>query len=341
MKHLFYIHSYVTYLVALGVIEHRKIDDDDVVMLFARGNIPQSRFLFVNIDTEFPGLWGLPAYGNRFLYIKKRREIKKLDSLIQKMCKGDYICYLPTDSHYLQQLLGTHKSCARVDYIEEGLFSYNDEFHKKVLPFHGKFSRIKRYFNTGYRNINPLYVEQNAILYTLFDKKYYSGSFKKECVMPNLKNLQYSGITLRNSSLLIMNAFRDAQENVVGEVLSVLNRFAVDCKQLNKKVYIKHHPYASKSFMNQVENIFRKNDIVCNVLDNSVNTELLLFNSTGINIYGFFSAAMMYGGLFGHKSYSFIEGFKSSSVDCVNYLNNNFHIPEIFFKIVKPYNYVN
>lgn len=43
MKHIFYVHSYVTYLVVLGVVEHERISDDDVFLITARGAVNQTR----------------------------------------------------------------------------------------------------------------------------------------------------------------------------------------------------------------------------------------------------------------------------------------------------------
>lgn len=42
MKHIFYIHSYVTYLVTLGVVEHHHIKDEDVALVYGRGGVNQN-----------------------------------------------------------------------------------------------------------------------------------------------------------------------------------------------------------------------------------------------------------------------------------------------------------
>lgn len=338
MKHLFYVHSYVTYLVALGVIDYYRIDDKDVCIFCARFNLLQTRFRCISVDTNFKQLFGLPAYGTRFLYIKKRVEIFKLDAFIKDITEGsEFICYLPSDGHYLQQLIGSHKLCNQVHYIEEGLFSYNDEFRKKSLPFHGKLSQIKRYFNTGGRNIIPQEAERKSILFTLFDEKYYSGILRKKCISLDLNSIVYDGLKLHNGAILVLNAFRDADDDVIRAVLSILESFASTVRNKDMKLYIKHHPYASSKFVFQVEDIFRSSDVDFITIENSVNLELLMFNSTDLYIYGFFSASMMYGALWGHKVHSFIDEFSRYSENCKKYLSRSFHIPEIFYNTIPCY----
>ena len=338
MKHLFYVHSYVTYLVVLGIIDYYRIKDDDVCIFCARLNIHQTRFRCISVDTNFKKLWGLPAYGTRLLYIKKRVEILKLDNFIKNITKGsEYICYLPSDGHYLQQLIGSHKLCNQVHYIEEGLFSYNDDFRKKSLPFRGKFSQIKRYLNTGGRNIIPQEAERKSILFTLFDEKLYSGILRKKCISLDLNALEYDGLKLQHSAILVMNAFRDADDDVISAVLSILERFVSTYRNMDMELYIKHHPYSSDKFIFQVEEIFRNSDVNCHIIDNSVNIELLMCNSTDLYIYGFFSASMMYGALLGHRVHSFIEEFSRYSENCQKYLALNFHVPEIFYNTISSY----
>lgn len=338
MKHIFYVHSYVTYLVSLGIIDYYGIDDSDVCIFCTRFKINQTRFRCISIDTIFKGLCGLPAYGTRFLYIKKRVEIFKLDNFIKNITKGcEYICYLPSDGHYLQQLIGSHILCSQVHYIEEGLFSYNDDFRKKSLPFRGKFSQIKRYLNTGGRNILPHEAERKSILFTLFDEKHYSGNLRKKCISLDLNALEYDGLKLQHSAILVMNAFRDADDDVIGAVLSVLERFASTFSNNDMQLYIKHHPYSSDKFILQVESVFKNCDIDFHIIDNSVNLELLMFNSTDLYIYGFFSASMMYGALWGHTVHSFIEEFSECSESCKEYLSLNFHVPEMFYDSISSY----
>lgn len=332
MKHIFYIHSYVTYLVTLGVIEHQMINDDDVLLVSARNAVNQTRYKEIDFNERYSSLFGVPCYGNKLFYLKHRNVIKSFDNEVDSFCKSDdFICYLPTDKHFGQQLLLTHKKCVGTNYIEEGLFTYNNEFRKKSWPYIGILGSIKRFLNTGNRNQNP-YTRNNdeTVLYTLFNRSYYNSDLRIRSVMPTISKIEYNGIRLQNANILMMNAFKDASPQVLMHLLSLLENFAKDLLKHKEKIYIKHHPYASKSLKEQIENIFMKEGVSYSVLDDELNTELMLFNSQDLSIYGFFSAAMLYGAMMGHKSISFLNCFESQSQECKEYLLNNFPIPEVF-----------
>lgn len=333
MKHIFYVHSYVTYLVTLGIVEHKKISDKDVLLITARGGVNQSRFSSIDVNQRFPKLFGIPCYGTKLFYIKNHSIISSFDKSILRFCENDsFACYIPSDGHYLQQLLSTHSKCRRVYFMEEGLFSYNDEYRKKSWPFAGFKGVILRFLNTGNRNHHPSSIVDTAILFTLFNVESYEGPIKKICVMPDVSKIEYTGIRLKDSSILMMNAFKDASPVVIDKLLSIIEYFAVEKKRKNETIYIKHHPYSDLELQEKVEHIFRDNGVPYRVLDNKLNTELMLFHSENLSIYGFFSAAMLYGALMGHKAISFTRIFESSSSECASYLQNNFHIPSVFIK---------
>ncbi len=331
MKHLFYIHSYVTYLVTLGVVEHHRIKDEDIVLVYGRGGVSQNRFKAIDVDKAYPDIAHLPTFGTSLMFLKKFNHIALFDNAIKNLVENKkFICYLPSNNHFLLQLLATHSLCNGVNFIEEGLFTYNNNFYKKNWPFEGVLGLVKRVVNTGCRNVKPEKLVREGTLFTLFDTSVYGNSITKECVMPVLENISYPGIILAETNLLLLNAFKDVNESVRHSILDVLADFAVNCKE----IYIKHHPYADSKFKKEVEQTFARCGTNVHVIPEDAQTELMLFKSKNLNIYGFFSAAMMYGALFGHKAYSFTKRFEHKSPACASYLLNNFAIPDIFFKHV-------
>lgn len=341
MKHIFYVHSYVTYLVTLGVIEHNKIQDEDVLLISARNAVTQKRFKEIDFSSKYPKLFGIPCYGEGLFFLKNLRFIKSFDGDINRFCHTDrFLCYLPTDKHFGQQLLMTHKNCVGISYIEEGLFTYNNEFKKRTWPFHGLLGSLKRYLNTGNRNINPLKRNNgSSVLFTLFDPYYYRTDLSIRCVMPSIPDIEYNGIILENTNILMMNAFKDASVQVQQQLLLLLEKFAEELFERKEKIYIKHHPYATEILKRQIELVFSKSGVCYDVLDASLNTELMLFNSRNLSIYGFFSAAMLYGAMMGHKSITFLYCFETQSQSCREYIANNFPIPEVFKNYSMNYEY--
>ena len=331
MKHLFYIHSYVTYLAALGVIEHKCINDEDVAFICGRGVAFNDRFKSLNVNNAFPSLALQPTYGTRWMYLKKRKDIFAFDQIVSELVDGkQYFCYLPSNNHFLLQLIASHKLCVGINFIEEGLSSYDEFFYKKLWPFNGPFGLLKRIVNTGCRNVHPEKIISEGTLFTLFGHSFYKSDIHKECVMPDVSRIPYSGIKMESTNLLMMNAFRDANDTVRRGLLDVLGK---STKGLNE-IYIKHHPYSDEKFKVDLEQTLMSSGIEVHLIPEDTPTELMLFNSCNLNIYGLCSSTMMYGALFGHKAYSFADKFKHHSDECAFYLDNNLIIPDIFYNYV-------
>lgn len=327
MKHLFYIHSYVTYLVALGVIENKGIRNEDVILICGRGVAYSNDFVSLDVNQSFPSLAKLPTYGAPLMYLKKRSVIHSFDQTIAGFTNNEFfICYLPSNNHYLLQLLASHKLCCGTCFIEEGLFSYNEFFYKRTWPFDGFTGEVKRFLNTGCRNVKPGRMVSNGVLFTLFNPSFYASSIRKECVMPQIHLIPYNGVRLVSTNLLMLNAFKDADQHVRHGVLDILSEFADTCNE----IYIKHHPYSDSEFKHDVEAVFSASGVDVHIIPDNTQTELMLANSSSIRIFGFFSAAMMYGALFGHRAFSFAERFRHYSSDCAMYCTNSFVIPKVF-----------
>lgn len=122
MKHVFLLHSSITFLVAEGVREHRGIPSEDAIYLLSRGYTPppcETRVVpveFSHNPESFPTAqipilsWGRLAEFDRWL-----------DEVVER---SDYELYLPQTGQRFMRLLMTHPGCRAVALIEEGLASY-------------------------------------------------------------------------------------------------------------------------------------------------------------------------------------------------------------------------
>lgn len=328
MKHFFYIHSYVTYLVTLGIIENKGIKDEDVVLFYGRGPVFNAHYKYLYVDKNLI----LPAFGTRGMYFNKRKFIHKFDQEVNNLVDGkSFVCYLPSNNRFILQLIPSHKLCVGINFLEEGLSSYEKNFYKKIWPFNGLLGTLKRIANTGCRNVHPNKMISNGTLFTLFDTAYYKNDIRKECVMPDVSKIPYSGIRLEKTNLLMMNSFRDANETVRNGLFAVLGNAI---KGLNE-IYVKHHPNSDDNFKHDIENAIKSLGTEVHLIPEDTPTELMLFNSRDLDIYGLCSSSIMYGTLFGHHGYSFSDKFKQYSSECASYLENNLPIPDIFREYVK------
>ncbi len=125
MTHIFYIHSNITYLAALSIIEMKEIDNP--VLIFGRNykcKYIENQFKKIYLDVEVDSLNNVPSSGERFLIFKKWRALKKFNAIIDQNTQGSFTCYLPHAKIFLMQLFVMHKKCIEYNILDEGMLCY-------------------------------------------------------------------------------------------------------------------------------------------------------------------------------------------------------------------------
>ncbi len=160
MKHLFIVHSNITYLVSLRVIEALGLAEEEVVFGIHRNyEVP---------DTRFKNKFALPP---NFLvtrnFIKNRQNINKWYSYIDNHVNSDYVAYVPHTFNLGLALLVTNNRCKYFNYIEEGLASYNPKCFKRI-----NITWLRLWINTC------IYTSR-ALVYFLFEHRFFSLTARK------------------------------------------------------------------------------------------------------------------------------------------------------------------
>lgn len=127
MKHVFFIHSHITWLVSRGVIHLHGLARTDVLFVSSRGYEPPNAE-YERLDFPDRG-WLLTWRIDRWLRL--RRELGRfVDQVAQN---GDFLWYLPhTALPFFAAFVG-HPRCCGFHLIEEGLASY---FTREALVEH-------------------------------------------------------------------------------------------------------------------------------------------------------------------------------------------------------------
>src|SRR5215217_5951190 len=125
MKHLFYIHSYVTFLASIKVIKYLKLKHEDCVFVIHRGKVD---------DYQCPGIrmvrfgyerYDIETYTLRYKFWKNWKSINKLDKFVDDAVENsNFIFYTPQTFQSFLSLIVTHRRCKAYHIIEEGLGSY-------------------------------------------------------------------------------------------------------------------------------------------------------------------------------------------------------------------------
>ena len=328
MKHIFTIHSPLTFLIAYTVISQKKIHETDVIIL-SSGYTPPVKLNYVK--SAFQDV-------NRgfFKKIKTWNSPLAFDRYINSLTKGsDFIAYIDLMAIY-QRILVTNPKCKSFSFIEEGSASYiqpryldqiTHAFRKIPYRYNSikDFSQAVKYILRGY-SIRLLAMSYLPESYENFkDTHYYCLSedafpqvvrHKRTVLnltgsLPLLEGVS-TNISLTNEFIWIEDSFTQtykmSHHAYKKAILSTI--FYLKEKYPIQKVYLKLRPRQTKEeslvykYLNQ-----EKFDI--EVIMNNAIIEVLLANSKECTVIGNVSSVLFYAPLLGHKSLSMFNLLKN------------------------------
>lgn len=119
MRHVFFVHSHITYLIARQIVAHERLSPADCLFLLLRGfaapadcPVPAAAIEAVAVPLS-PRIW--QVWGR----------IAALDRRINELTAGaDFTLYAPHTDNATVRLLYTHPRCRAISYVEEGSASY-------------------------------------------------------------------------------------------------------------------------------------------------------------------------------------------------------------------------
>lgn len=125
MKHIFWVHSHITYLIATVIIEYNNLNDS-TILLTRNYTLP---FKTKATVFAFPYYFTPSKTKHRLIskinIISSMKSIKHCNKLIDQICKNkDFIFYAPLFNQPSIQCFIEHLNCRKFYYIEEGSASY-------------------------------------------------------------------------------------------------------------------------------------------------------------------------------------------------------------------------
>jgi hypothetical protein len=336
MKHIFFIHSYITYLVSLKVIEKEHLDKQDCAFLINRKIIIND--VIATYDIEQFGSAGMFPI-NRNLS-KSWSALKSIDIFIDKITgHRPYFFYCPQTSLRIISAFITNRRCKGFNLIEEGLASYFERgvINKSQLPERQSL-KVKLNKILGYGNRLP-----NLHFFDSGYKKAYGisehsfPSFRDKVVLGNYfiksngHNHEYD-----HKHILVFDALIEAKlvtsEQYLQALESLIEYFI---RGSIKDVYFKLHPeqlkaYGSseivRAFLNKVHSVRFKELPPDTILE-----QIIAFNSN-LTLYIVISSVGLYAAFAGHKVYSFINHLQGVDGKLANSVEK---LPAVFFRHIE------
>lgn len=320
MKHVFIIHSNITYLVALSVIRLKKLNDYEVLFAITRNyTIPSS-----NPYRKFALNDGFNFSSNLIVnYLK----LKKWQNALNRNIDETFHAYLPHTNNSRFAMIVDNSKCSGYSYLEEGLGYYMHE-NVKVIK-RSKFENLKNLLKySSWRLVNLL---ENHKHFCFTDNKY-SESFVLNLdaipTAPNkiLINIGFESQKKEQSHLdciIIFDAL--ALFNILKreQLIDLLNEYIIPHikKSSYKNTAFKLHPEHYASVKGNEEAILLREILKSNFtnileLEKDYVLEEYLQNKRTV-LYTYVSSLGYYASLWGSEVY----GLHSRLSKCSNYFN--------------------
>jgi len=315
MKHIFYIHSYITYYVSLEVIKYEKLYPRDCVFLYGR------KFHSLTVPAGIKQM-GIPFthHPNNSFAVERKfwrgwRKISEFDQFLQGLVKEQrFKLYTNQSGIDFIRLFMSHRQCSGFSFLEEGIASYyplkqmNTEvspagrstaFFKALLllNFRGRLLPGKWFYDSRYDRVYGISEEsfpgfpRRVLLAFPFYNIYPMPSYGHILVLD--ATAEY-GITSLKNMLVALE-----------EGLAYLLKVGTD------KLWVKYHPDQASSVevKRQYEQVFARYSQYLDIeeLPQPVCLELVAGNehNTETVFYVFLSSVGIYAAQCGREVYSF------------------------------------
>ena len=310
VSHIFYIHSNITYLASLSVIQEENLQNP--LLLFGRkytNELITNDFHKIYLDHSIDVLNDISSSGCPWLVFKYATSLRHLKQIISKYSKEGYVCYLPHVKNFLMQYFVMHKACRQFSIIEEGLLSYTNsksivkQTNRKFTDtFSGRIIRFLKYVN--HANSSSVYFPIKARLtgvHLFFNHRNENGDQKIKLL--NWPNLKVKIPDFNNRKIFIIDNLESNNFLDIKNYLSVYRSVFKEFYQSD--LDIKFHPANSPSL--DIIHLLDEQRINYRLIDPNIPLELVFLKSKFLKVYGLFSSLLFYASLMGHESVSFAK----------------------------------
>lgn len=323
MKHIFSVHSPVTFLVAYATIKHLNLNKEDVFIMSASYKVLIDDYKVIPSFTE----------ARNSTLVQKLRYFnvpKSFDNYLASHIQGEVFTAYVDLMSYFQKILVTHKQCQVFHFIEEGNSTYqaNDDleditWHERqhswrssgILDFKS-IVRIFRGYNLRLLSLPYIYSAyaymEDTKFFSFSNNAFYNVNPDKRVLVKlpkedaNIKKLagghflNEATIWLDGSNARYTGLEESFYYDAINKAIPLLKEKGV----IKDKVFVKLRPGIKDISTNKLVAILRENNINIDVMPNDLILEAFLMQSKNCKIIGVLTSVLEYAHVFGHKAYS-------------------------------------
>lgn len=332
MKHIFLVHSPITFLSSVSVINGLNVDAADAIIIFFElKKIPSKNKVYtaVSIDDFFPKKTSVKKI---YYYFRYFNVISRIDKIINAVTNNEkFTAYVPV-MLFASKALVTNSNCVGFNFIEEGLADYwkeetlnsitainsGEPWRSSVLKntklVASQLSEVLRGYNFKLQALPFSYscyqAFKNVFYYGLSKDSFPLVSTEKKIIIPfnkeNFSQIESHNIALSNKTIWIGDG-AVIQNNLNEKIyLQGIEKGCIGFLQDQNinNIFIKFHRDEPAQLRQKVKDIFAKHNISFQIIPDEVILELILFESTNTTLIGIFSSLLYYAAIMNHPVYS-------------------------------------
>jgi hypothetical protein len=245
MKHIFFVHSHITFQIAISIVQKECFRQNDCIFIGGRGfdpknsRYPVTPFLFAD-DCFY-------IYKNFF---KGWSFIKKFDAFIEHLCGGEFIFYCPHTYFAFSPLINTHHLNKGYCLLEEGLTSYTSiKDMNQIAPEVRLNEKQKLLSKLIYRNrySSRVFFRSDCLMAYCTNPEAFPDQPRKEVVSIELGlDIQYEALAKEIDTLLILDSSVETKtvsaDNFIIGFHHMITHFSSE-KFAGREIHLKLHPY--------------------------------------------------------------------------------------------------
>lgn len=320
MKHLFTVHSPITFFCAQCVVAFEELQREEVIFYYTDYKPVTNLGLVV------------PSFQEKHKSVWKKLQnfnlVKATDQYISKISEDDDITAYIDLAHYHQKILITHKNCRAFHFIEEGTASYiaPDNLQELTRIEKGKFRnrnttellrnlfRLARGFNLKTLALpyfaNAFMHFEQMKFYT-FSEHCYPGVPDHKRIILNPINMAFNQshaeeeVSISDKIILIEESFFRVYGISLEESERVHSQSLLKIAKMysGRDIIVKLRPKQSKKSSHWIKQL-EEQSLSYQVLDSKEPLEEQLVQSKNCVLLGTVSSLLYYGAVFGHEVYS-------------------------------------
>lgn len=328
MKHVFVIHSNITYLSALGVIMKEKLSLDDVVILS-----------WNNFAREVPvKVHRVRQYAIKDIFrhpIDYIFKVRYLDRIIAELVNYEpYIAY--TEALFsFHDVVVTHPLCQKFNFIEEGLSVYTKELEWQYQTVNYSAQPCYRYYGwkgflqklrdiktivQGYKLemlglpafYHAFFCTRGIKFYGFCEQAFYGVDHREVMDLKAIGkyykwNLYYE--QLKDVDIWLGQNNPEGGNELIDRYVKAIETGCAQrlLSQGKKKIMVKFHPFEEQYAKEQTLAMFSRYNIEVEIIPDEVILELELMNSENVRLYSVASSLLIYASLMGVECNSIIR----------------------------------